>query len=209
MYVFDRNGRHLATKDALTGATLLTFSYDSAGRLAAVTDADGDALGVERSASGDPTALMAPFGQRTALALGPDGYLATVTDPDPASLGFGFTYEREGLLTAMTDRRGSTFTFTHDGNGRLLRDASPETLRQDLARTEVAGGFEVARTTTLGRRTTYGLTTNSAGITTRRTVDPAGFATVNVTRPDGSFETTTPDGAFASGVLAPDPPTSI
>ncbi|MFZ4789728.1 MAG: PKD domain-containing protein [Candidatus Competibacteraceae bacterium] len=39
LYRFNSVGRHLSTVDTLTGATLYTFAYDSAGRLITITDA--------------------------------------------------------------------------------------------------------------------------------------------------------------------------
>ena len=41
LYVFDRSGRHLRTLDTLTKATVLTFGYDSRGRLTSIKDGDG------------------------------------------------------------------------------------------------------------------------------------------------------------------------
>jgi YD repeat-containing protein len=42
---FDGHGRHMATSDALTGAVLLQFGYDGAGRLRSVTDFDDNVTG--------------------------------------------------------------------------------------------------------------------------------------------------------------------
>ena len=61
-------GRHLRTLDALTGAVLYQFTYDAAGRLAQIKDGDGNITTVERDADGNPTAIVAPTGQRTDAA---------------------------------------------------------------------------------------------------------------------------------------------
>jgi YD repeat-containing protein len=37
VYEFDAEGRHLRTRDSLTGAVRLSFTYDSAGRLHTMT----------------------------------------------------------------------------------------------------------------------------------------------------------------------------
>lgn len=66
-------GRHLRTLNTLTGAVLTQFTYDPAGRLSAVTDGDGNVTTVERDAQGSPTAILAPFGQRTLLTLDSNG----------------------------------------------------------------------------------------------------------------------------------------
>ena len=46
-----------------------------------MTDRDGNVTTVERDALGQPTAIVAPFGQRTALTLDGNGYLASITNP--------------------------------------------------------------------------------------------------------------------------------
>jgi len=100
MYFFDREGRHVRTANAVTGATLLTFGYDLSGRLAAVTDGDGNTTSIERDSSGQMTAIVAPFGQRTPVSVSSDGYVASVTDP--AGEAVHLSYQAGGLLTAMT-----------------------------------------------------------------------------------------------------------
>ena len=42
LYHFNAEGKHLGTLNALTGAVLYQFSYNSQGFLSTVTDADGD-----------------------------------------------------------------------------------------------------------------------------------------------------------------------
>ena len=69
MYQFDETGRHLANPPRPHRRAVQSFSYDAAGHLAAVTDGEGNVTAIERDGSGSPTALVAPFGQRTALAL--------------------------------------------------------------------------------------------------------------------------------------------
>ena len=67
VYEFDRNGRHLRTRDGLTGAVIKTFEYDAAKRLIGVVDAYGNRTRIERDGAGMATAIVAPGGQRTAL----------------------------------------------------------------------------------------------------------------------------------------------
>jgi YD repeat-containing protein len=55
LYVFSGRGRHLSTRDAFTGVALLTFDYDDAGQLVAVTDVDGLKTQIERNSKGIPT----------------------------------------------------------------------------------------------------------------------------------------------------------
>jgi YD repeat-containing protein len=101
IYIFNSNGRHLRTLDALTGAMRYRFAYDTAGRLINVTDGDGNILTVERDSAGNATAIVSPYGQRTNLILNANGYLASITNP--AGEPHQFSYTADGLLTNMTD----------------------------------------------------------------------------------------------------------
>ena len=65
VYEFDASGRHLRTRDGVTGVTLWRFGYDDAGRMATITDADDRVTRIERDGDGNPTAIVAPGGQRT------------------------------------------------------------------------------------------------------------------------------------------------
>ncbi len=73
-YTFSASGRHLQTRDAFTNTVLYEFTYDLEGRLATVTDSHGNASTIQRDGSGNPTAIVGPFGQRTVLAVNADGY---------------------------------------------------------------------------------------------------------------------------------------
>ena len=97
LYRFNSSGRHRQTINALTGAVLYQFAYNTAGLLTSVTDGDGNITTIERDGNGNPTAIMAPFGQRTALSLDANGYLASVTNP--AGEAYQMTYTADGLLT--------------------------------------------------------------------------------------------------------------
>lgn len=54
-YRFDYRGRHMATIDAMTGVTEVTFGYDSAGLLATVTDKNGPTTTITRNADSSPS----------------------------------------------------------------------------------------------------------------------------------------------------------
>ena len=122
--------RHLRRLHALTGATRATFTYDGAGRLAALTDGDGNVTTIERDAQGKPTAIVAPHGQRTVLILDGNGYLASVTDPGGNATAF--TYSSDGLLSTKTTPWGHLYEFAYDALGRLTRDGEPAGISQSL-----------------------------------------------------------------------------
>jgi YD repeat-containing protein len=66
---FRRQGRHLRTVHSLTGAAHHRFVYDAAARLVGVEDGYRNTTRIERDAGGVPAAIVAPGGQRTALAI--------------------------------------------------------------------------------------------------------------------------------------------
>jgi YD repeat-containing protein len=119
-YRFNLQGRHLDTRDTATGVVSATFGYNTGGYLITVTDPFTNVLRIERDASNKPTALVAPFGQRTTFTTDASGYLLTATDS--SSRRYAVTYGSGQLLTAFTNAKGHTSTLTYDLKGNLTRD---------------------------------------------------------------------------------------
>ncbi|MEM6457124.1 MAG: hypothetical protein AAF772_18695, partial [Acidobacteriota bacterium] len=101
VYVFDALGRHRRTEHGLTGATLLTFDYDDAGLLIAITDADGLVTSIARDDDG--ATITGPFGQATRLTIDDNSDLVALTNPAGEVTHFGYF---AGLMTEMIDPRG-------------------------------------------------------------------------------------------------------
>ena len=193
LYRFDQNGRHLSTRDALTGATLLSFGYDPAGRLVTVTDADNNVTTIERDGSGLPLAIAAPFGQHTTLGLDAAGFLAMATND--AGERVRFWHQPSGLLDSLADPRGYVHRFAYDSLGRLVRDDDPAGGFKTLALTESDSSLTIPVPTALGRITTYHIERSNNGSLRRRITDPAGQVTTSTRSPDGRTTTT-----FATGM---------
>jgi len=153
LYNFDSAGRHLSTVNALTGATVFTFAYDSGGRLVSITDGDNNITSIERNASGQPTAIVAPFGQRTTLSLNANGYLASIANPAGETTQCGYT--NNGLLTSFTDPGSNVSTMNYDALGRLTRDENAAGGFFALSRVDTASSFTVTLTSSLNRTTSY------------------------------------------------------
>ncbi len=178
LYQFDRKGRHLRTLEALTGAVLYKFGYDSAGRLMQVTDGDGNVTTIERDVNGNPTTIIGPYGQRTSLQVDANGYLARVTNPANASVQLVST--SDGLLTGLTDPRSNLHSFTYNEEGRLTRDDDPAGGSKTLSRITTGRAYSVTVTTALNRQTTYGVERLPTGHIRRTVIDPSGNRTETI-----------------------------
>ncbi|MBZ4417792.1 PA14 domain-containing protein [Myxococcus sp. RHSTA-1-4] len=196
-YIFS-GGRHLRTLDALSGVPLLTFGYDSAGRLVTLTDANAQVTTIERQSDGRPTAIVAPGGQRTELTVSPERLLSRVENPNDEAVAL--EYSAGGLLTKLTDPRNGVHSFEYDASGRLRKDSNPGGGFKSLTRSKPASGpgagkagFAVDVTTAEGRVTRH--TSERVGSLQRRTTrTPAGITTVTDRGANGVDVTTHPDG---------------
>ena len=201
LYGFDRLGRHLRTLDTRTGAVLAAFAYDSAGRLVAVTDADSNVVTIERDGTGNPTAIVAPFGQRTVVSVDTAGYLSSATDPAQQSVML--TYHGGGLLATLTDARSGIHRYTYDGRGRLTRDEDPAGGFTDLTRS--AGAFSVTRTLALDRSWRYDVERLGDGTEKRLGTGPSGTVLELSIKPDATTHMVGPDSVVTDWSLGPDP----
>ncbi|HEX6616918.1 MAG TPA: RHS repeat-associated core domain-containing protein [Gemmatimonadales bacterium] len=213
LYQFNASGKHLRTRDARTGAVLLTFGYDAAGALSTVTDGDGNVTTIERDAQGRPTAIIGPFGQRTTLAVDGAGYLASVTDPGGNLIRL--YHSPAGLLDSLEDARGNLHRFAYDQFGRLQSDADPAGGSKTLTSVESDTSISVTVATALNRNTTYKVFRLPTGGLRREVTDPAGLTTLRIDT-NATRTTTTPDGTRVDvtdgadprwGMLAPVPAT--
>lgn len=202
LYRFDSSGRHLETKDAITGKVLLTFSYDQSGQLTKITDIDNNISSIERDNLGNPAAIVSAFGQRTVLSLDSNGYLGAVTNP--AGDQYQATYTASGLLTKFENPRHFASVMTYDALGKLTNDTNAENGSQTLERSEIGNGYQVAHTTSNGRKTLYTVE-NLTGEEKRQVTQPDGTVSVVSTKADGTTVSTAADGSVSSSVSSPDP----
>jgi len=213
LYVFDNEYKHVKTIDAIGGADLITFTYDSKDRLETITDQHGNTMTVRRNASGEPYEIEAPFGQKTTLTVDAEGYIKTVKNPvlDEVTL----QHTTSGLLVKLTDAKLYEHDYQYDGVGRLLVDDMPVG-KKTLAR---SGGNDVSQmtlTTEMGRTTTYDFSRLDPGQSgecpfgaptcQKRTVtQPNLLMSTQYVTPDGSQQALMPDGRRVSSRMSPDP----
>jgi len=171
-YVFE-SGRHTRTVNALNGVTVETFAYDSDGNLVSVTNVDGLVTRIERNASGDPTAVVAPNGQRTTLAI-VGGQLRSMSYPSGAS--YSFDYNATGLLAKLVDRRGGLHQFTYDDDGLLIRDDDPVGGFIALGRVGEGPNFSVSRSSAEGRTQSTSSADDGTGSTSQTSIGRTGLS---------------------------------
>jgi RHS repeat-associated protein len=203
IYVFDLGGRHLSTRDGLTGATSYVFNYDSySGLVTSISDGDGNTTTIPRYTSGGPIAIVGPYGQATTFTYDPNGYLASITNP--AGEACQFTYSNDGLLLQTIDPRGNASTYEYD-SGRLVLDTNAAGGYRELSRTELPNGYEVSDKTAMGRVTRYRVESVPDGSQRLLNTFPNGLLTEVIKKIDGTEETHYLDGTVVSKTIGPDP----
>ena len=203
LYLFDEAGRHQKTIEPRTRKDLLTFDYTEGGKLASVTDANGNVHTIVRDGEDPPTAIGAPFGQETELTIDDAGFLRRIENP--AGEAYELTYSPDGLLETLETPRNHAYTFEYDDLGRLQSDEDPEERAKTLARTATDTSVEVTLTTELLRETTARRERTAIGDKVRTSIDPAGLATVRTDRLDGTRKLALPSGVTVDLTEAPDP----
>ncbi len=212
VWVFNANGRHLRTVDALLGTTLLEFKYDAVGLLSSVVDVDKKTLSIGRNAAGNIESITGPYGHKTSIQLDSNGYVSKIVNPLNETVSL--TMSNTGLLTQMQDARGFSHVYEYDASGKLTKDSSPEGVSKTLVKTPVsAKQYAVSVTTSEGRLTNY--TQEYVGAGESQTITFPDTTTVKRDMPrNGSMKFTSSVGTETSiveagdarfGVLAPFP----
>ncbi len=207
VHYFGLDGRHLRTRDPLTGAVLYSFGYDPAGRLLTITDVNGDVTTITRDGSGVAQGIVGPFGQTTSVTF-ENGLLKTAS---LASGVYTMSYSTDtstvGLLTDFVDPALHDHAFHYDGTGRLDKDTDPESNYQTLTAAPIVGQTRaVTRTSPELRRTVYTNTSQNSGASQRDVT--ASDLTHSTAATDSSLVITTytnPDGLARQATVSADP----
>lgn len=203
LYQFSRHGRHLATREAMTGAVVRSFFYSEDGALIAVEERGGRRTTLERDEAGRLSAVVGPYGGRAELTYGDGDRLETVTRPDGSEIGL--EYDDGGLLVAKVDPRGLRYTYAYDARGALIRYTDPAGGDTTLVSGAAPGGRAVTRTTVEGQVSEYRVERpRSGGMRVVNTL-PSGLANVVERGADAETVTTYADGTVVSDTYGPDP----
>jgi RHS repeat-associated protein len=198
-YVFEANGRHLRTVDALTNVTLYSFNYDASETLQSISDSHKN-MTVIQHVSGSPTVIVGPFGQTTRLATDRFGWLSTITDPNGSTNQM--TYSPTGLLQTFTKPNGRTSTMTYDSLGLLLKDLGPLGNLTELLRKQSGPSTEVTLSSALRRQTKINIVSNIYGSSQTMT-SPEGLDTKIIDDPKGTSWMQNPNGLIRSSLNQP------
>ena len=147
LYIFNRFGQHIQTKDIMTQSVLYSMEYHqstSNGKLVSITDPSGRKLSVLRDYSGQVTALQSSSGHKIVVKINRMGYLESYEQPDGYKINFQYL-STSGLLLSRLDTQNYGLMFEYDQYGRLIQSVAPtgEMTRLTFNLTSSGGNIKV------------------------------------------------------------------
>ncbi|CAL7949137.1 unnamed protein product [Xylocopa violacea] len=127
IYVFNRFGQHVATKNILTGETVYQFTYNvntSNGKLSTITDAAGNKVFLLRDYSSQVNSIENTKGQKCRLRMSRMKMLQELSTPDNYNVTFDY-HGPTGLLKTKLDSTGRSYVYNYDEFGRLTTAVTP------------------------------------------------------------------------------------
>ena len=112
LFVFNSQGYHVRTLNALTRSVEHEFIYSEDFKLQGVIDEFNRTLTIERMSDGRLRAFVAPSGERSVVTLNPNGMLLSLSDPDgEGSNVASFEYNENNLVTSYQPPLGCQQTY--------------------------------------------------------------------------------------------------
>ncbi|XP_035786936.1 teneurin-m-like isoform X9 [Anopheles albimanus] len=127
IYVFNRFGQHIATKNIMTGETVYSFLYNvntSNGKLSTVTDAAGNKVFLLRDYTSQVNSIENTKGQKCRLRMTRMKMLHELSTPDNYNVTFEY-HGPTGLLKTKLDSTGRSYVYNYDEFGRLTSAVTP------------------------------------------------------------------------------------
>ncbi|XP_038213465.1 teneurin-m isoform X4 [Zerene cesonia] len=127
IYIFNRFGQHIMTKNILTGENNYIFTYTvntSNGKLSTVTDAAGNKVFLLRDYSSLVNSIENTKGQKCRLKMSRMKMLQELRTPDNFNVTFDY-HGTTGLLKAKYDSTGRSYIYKYDEFGRLTSAVTP------------------------------------------------------------------------------------
>ncbi|CAG2067420.1 unnamed protein product, partial [Timema podura] len=126
VYVFNRYGQHIATKDLTSGKTRYSFLYSkntSFGKLSTVTDSSGNKILFLRDYSNVVSTIENTQDHKSDLKISGVGFLVKFTEKGKMEIELDYD-SSTGLLTSRSDSHGGgggeTFIYHYGDHGRLI-----------------------------------------------------------------------------------------
>ena len=127
IYIFNRFGQHIATKNIITGETIYTFLYNvnmSNGKLISVTDSIGNKIQILRDISLQVKSIENSYGQKFNVRISRKGMLQEWSTPEGYNVTFNY-HGSLGLLKSRQDSSARSSIYSYDEFGRLIMAISP------------------------------------------------------------------------------------
>ncbi|XP_014290946.3 teneurin-a isoform X3 [Halyomorpha halys] len=130
IYVFNRYGQHISTRDITTGKPKYTFLYSkntSFGKLSTVTDSSGNKILFLRDYSNVVSAIENTQDHKSELNISGIGFLTKFVEKGRSEIVLDYD-PTSGLLTSRSDSSvsgGSTYLYNYDSLGRLVDAVLP------------------------------------------------------------------------------------
>ncbi|XP_064637221.1 teneurin-m-like isoform X2 [Lineus longissimus] len=127
LYIFNRYGQHIQTKNIITDEFMYNYSYSVNsyyGKLTAVQSSGGNKVQIIRDYTTFAKAIKSPNGQVCKLELDNLARLVKFISPDNFTTSFSYLHTI-GLLETKHTSTGHTYFYEYDFNGRLSRVIQP------------------------------------------------------------------------------------
>ncbi|KAL0125856.1 hypothetical protein PUN28_004718 [Cardiocondyla obscurior] len=120
IYVFNRYGQHISTKDLTSGKTRYSFLYSkntSFGKLSTVTDSAGNKIQFLRDYSSVVSSIENTQDHKSELKISAVGFLEKLSERGRAEIALGY----DGSTGLLTSRSGGdeTYIYNYDSLGRV------------------------------------------------------------------------------------------
>ncbi|HLH74399.1 MAG TPA: RHS repeat-associated core domain-containing protein [Chloroflexota bacterium] len=187
-----------------------TYSYDSQGRMVAITDGtstNARTTSFQYGSDGKPSALINPLGQTVTYQRDADGRVTQVTQPDGTTISY--TYDANGNLTSITPPGQAAHQFSYNGEDQLSR-YQPPAVAEGTTPTQYSYDLDRELTQVTrpdGQVINYGYDANGrlTSVTTARgtyrfSFDPKTGQMTTISAPNGVSQSYTYDGGLLTGV---------
>ncbi len=188
---------------------MYSFGYDDTGRLITITDVDSLQTKILRDSLGNPTQIIAPFGQTIKCSVDSIGYLNSVRNE--AGEVTTMTSTIGGLLKTFCDPKGGLHKFTYNNvEGRLIKDEDPDGGYKVLTRWDFDNGITSGYVVGFGlyqdtRGSFYHVETIPETGGTHYTIRDGNGADAHIYMNPGCRREVKPDGTQIVTTFKPDP----